>query len=122
MLADFLMTETGPCFRALPQICHRFGEQVAVYNIASGDTHLLDRRTAEALEQLAEKPLSAAVLEERLAQAWARPVPEGRGEEGRDAGDLQAEDLAAWTAEVLARFEALALVERAPGGADGEGA
>ena len=48
-------------------ILKSWGEEVVVFNLASGHTHLLNPVAAQALKILEQKPLSADELSQRLA-------------------------------------------------------
>ena len=52
----------------LPRLIWKsWGEEVVVFNLASGHTHLLNPVAAHALKLLEQKPLSADELSQRLA-------------------------------------------------------
>jgi PqqD family protein of HPr-rel-A system len=76
-----------------------FDDEFIVFNATSGDTHLLNRISAEALRCLAEYPATGAELSQRVAERLGLP---------------DSEDTRRQIAELLGRFDELGLVEPGP--------
>jgi PqqD family protein of HPr-rel-A system len=77
----------------------RFDDEFIVFNASSGDTHLLNLISTEALRCLEESPTTAAELSRRVAERL---------------GLFDSEDTQRQVAELLSRLDELGLVESVP--------